>query len=201
MNKSINLIGWQSIPGVVITAFVLFLIVATLLAATFPIDLEAAEKTEESQPTHTWVGFGCGPSSLGSPGGHLNISRTRGHIIFGIRSTASSGGKYEVVDRVNDYDTMGDLALLVGLTRRCERLIMSASTGVAGVGGTFHEKDPTNSDILIKRDYQMVLGLPFEAQLIWRLGDNAGLGLYGYANVNSNRNHGGVCISLIFGKI
>ena len=181
--------------------FVLFLTVMMLPTAALALDTDASGPAEGSRSTYTWVGCGIGASSMGSPGGHFNISRTSGILFFGFRTTASSGGKYMVVDRDNDYDTMGDLALLVGLTRRCGRFIMSASTGVAGVGGTFHEKDPANSDILIKRDYQMVFGLPFEAQLIWRLGDNVGLGLYGYANVNSNRNHGGLCISLVFGKI
>ena len=181
--------------------FVLFLTVMMLPTATLAIDTDAARPAEESRSTYTWVGWGGGLSSMGSPGGDFNISRTSGILLFGFRTTASSGGKYRVVDRDNDYDTMGDLALLAGLTRRCGRFIASASTGVAGVGGTFHEKDPANSDLLVKRDYNMVLGLPFEAQLIWRFGDNAGLGLYGYANVNSNHSHGGVCISLVFGKI
>jgi hypothetical protein len=192
MNKAMNL------PGI---AFALLLAVAILPSTVLATDSDLSVSAGESNRSCTWVGLGCGLSSLGSPGGHWNISHNRGNILFGLRGTASSGGSYMVADRDNDYDTTGDLALLVGLTRRYSRVILSVSTGLSGMRGTFHEKDPANSDWTIKSDYNTVLGLPFEAQLVWRLGNKAGLGLYGYANINSNRNHGGLCLALIFGKI
>ena len=46
-----------------------------------------------------------------------------------------------------------------------------------------------------------VLGVPLELQLFWRPGSLVGLGLYGFANFNSQRSFGGLTLGLQLGRL
>ena len=177
-----------------------------IVMAVLLIVLPAGSAVSADETAGLWVGMGIGKSSLGRPCGEFNLNYRRGVIIFGLRGTASTGGSYKVedcdagYDCDDAYDELKDLALVAGVTHSFDRVLLSLAAGVAGVKGTFHELIPGSDDIYEKGKYETAIGLPFEAQAIWMFSDKAAIGLYGYYNLNRNRNFGGLCFSLMFGS-
>jgi hypothetical protein len=134
-----------------------------------------------------WMGVGLGVGSEDFAG-TLNGSYQFGANLLSLRVAATAG----LFD-----DGFGDYALLYGRATppAGKRYHAGAALGLAlvqgceggGLGGCQNVSD--------------VLGVPLELQLFWRPGSLVGLGLYGFANFNSQRSFGGLTLGLQLGRL
>jgi hypothetical protein len=134
-----------------------------------------------------WMGVGLGVGSE-DIAGNLNGSYQFGGNLLSFRVSATAG----IFD-----DGFGDYALLYGraTSPAAKRYHASAALGLAlvqgceggGLGGCQNVSD--------------VVGVPLELQLFWRPGSLVGLGLYGFANFNSQRSFGGLTLGLQLGRL
>ncbi|MEZ5360086.1 MAG: hypothetical protein R3F48_14815 [Candidatus Zixiibacteriota bacterium] len=86
---------------------------------------------------------------------------------------------------------------------RCYRMkygLFSLSAGLGLVTGTVRQENAT-SYIDKYTDFGPNLGLPIQAQAIWRPTPVIGLGAKLFGNINSKNSYGGMHICLIIGKI
>lgn len=135
-----------------------------------------------------WVGVGLGVGSEDA-GGHLNGSYQFGANLISLRA-AVTAGLFD--DGVNDY------ALLYGRATRGagDRHHLAAALGVAVVDGCERSGGLSNCEFS-----RSVIGLPLELQAFWRPGKLVGLGLYGFANLNSTRSFAGLTLGLQLGRL
>jgi len=145
---------------------------------------------EKGKNTFAWLNAGLGYSSLGSLGavGSLNIQYKR--ILFALRGTANT-------ERLFEGDELLDLGLLIGYVSRSPKMIVSVSTGVARVTGSYYFNEPAGFFGGHREPTSPVLGIPLDVQIIARLGRYIGLGAYIYANINSEKNFFGIAASIV----
>lgn len=101
-------------------------------------------------------------------------------------------------------DEIWDIGLLYGVAFKKTFGFISASTGIAYVGGQVRG-DPYRVD-LIRKKYREVrkiqtVGLPVAVQLFWTPFRFIGLGLYGFANINSETTYVSCNLHLQVGRL
>jgi hypothetical protein len=90
---------------------------------------------------------------------------------------------------------MWDIGILYGLATNPSHTQAAVGIGVALVGGKSEES------LLPDNAIKKRIGLPIELQLFFRPIRFVGMGLYGFANINSEKSFVGVSLSLQFGKL
>lgn len=91
---------------------------------------------------------------------------------------------------VDGSEYASDAGILFGLLHNTDCVQLSASTGVAYVKGG---KDSS----FFNNAYQYsTIGIPFEVQAFWKPFDHIGIGIVGFANVNSKKSFAGATLSL-----
>jgi hypothetical protein len=150
-------------------------------------DVASAQAVSDPRRDTFWMGVGLGVGSEDFAG-TLNGSYQFGANLLSGRVSATAG----IFD-----DGFGDYALLYGRATppAAKRYHASAALGLAlvqgceggGLGGCQNVSD--------------VVGVPLELQLFWRPGSLVGLGLYGFANFNSQRSFGGLTLGLQLGRL
>jgi len=144
---------------------------------------------EKRENTFAWLNVGLGYSSLGSWGGIASFNLQYKRILFALRGTANT-------ERLLEGDELFDVGLLIGYVLRSPTMIVTMSTGVARVTGSF---SLGGSGFFggPRESISPVLGIPFDVQIIARLGGNFGLGAYIYLDINSRKNFYGIAASIV----
>ena len=137
-----------------------------------------------------WIDLGLGAGSVGEEGVSVNLSGTyqldRNLLTVRIVGCGELFGK-----SLNDYSFLYSRAITTS------KILTSVGIGLGMVDGFISQGLFTDEPEKIK----MIIGLPFEAQFIWRPFSFLGIGLYGFANVNSEESFYGYTISLQVGKL
>lgn len=94
--------------------------------------------------------------------------------------------------------SLNDYSILYGRAFTSSAFLASLGGGLGFVDGSisnglFSEEEP--------EEIEMIIGLPLEAQLFWRPLRFLGLGLYGFANINSEESFYGCTLALQIGKL
>jgi hypothetical protein len=161
-------------------------ILASLIVLLMSARPAAAQSASAPRRDTFWVGVGLGAGSEDFAG-TLNGSYQFGGNLLALRASATAG----IFD-----DGFGDYALLYGrATPPAERYHASAAVGLGIVHGC------RGGGLGGCRDVPNVVGVPIELQLFWRPGSLVGLGLYGFANFNSQQSFAGLTLGLQLGRL
>jgi len=162
------------------------------VAQTLPTLPRDTNRTSESQevtlgePIRYWInaGLGIGGSGLAAAG---SVSvQPRKHIIS-LRAVLTT-----------DLDEdLSDIGLLYGRVLVQGRFHASLGAGLAQAHGS-HRRGFWDDD---GEGRKLIVGVPFELQLAWRPAKWLGLGVYGFADVNSVQSFGGATLSLQVGNL
>lgn len=96
-------------------------------------------------------------------------------------------------------DEFWDIGLLYGWASSEYDYHISFSSGIAVIGGSRSEGglfSDTPREVISAQ-----LGVPLEGQFFWRPFSNFGLGLYGFANLNTEQPFAGLALSVQLGKL
>lgn len=141
-----------------------------------------------------WLGGGIGTGGAGS-GPLRGLALTVGlSLTYQPGSILVSSRAASIWNPIRG-DLIGDIGLLVGLGTRGRRGHLSLAAGPALVGGNlrvFGRKSKSFSSRPGAAFQAQALGLPFES---------IGLGLTGFANLNSRQSFGGVMLTLAIGQL
>lgn len=138
--------------------------------------------------TSYWVHGGTSINSLGV-GVHGGLTVDYNQHVFSLR-TVSTGRSYG--------SETWDVALLYGRSTTFRSWYLSAGVGAAVTGGT---KYPGLFGSGEGTPMETMLGFPLEANLSWQPTGFVALGLYSFANVNTEHPFGGIGISVRVGNI
>lgn len=182
--------------------------VAAILAlmSIFNTDLYAQDSNNAAPKKDNWLNAGLGFSSFGVNSGKsagLSYSFASENHFYTI------GGVYN--EEINFMGTahpeniVWDIGLLYGLQHKTPHSLISISTGIALVGGVKRVDQITVTDTgWYNHSYTgerfLTAGLPVETQLFWRLHKVFGIGLCGFANLNSQKSFAGGMLSLQIGN-
>ncbi|MGM0545831.1 MAG: hypothetical protein ACQEST_03850 [Bacteroidota bacterium] len=97
-----------------------------------------------------------------------------------------------------DFGTeVWDIAVLYGRSMRYQSLYLSAGTGVAVVGGVGYSDLFGNGT---ENSIETSLGFPLKGQISWEPIRFLALGIYSFANINTEQPFGGIGVSVRVGK-
>lgn len=164
------------------------LIVIVLIASINSIHAEYNQsKTNEKS---YWMNIGIGGSSVGENGGSLigtgSYQFNNNVLTLRVAGNGELFGKW-----MNEY------GMLYGVALTEKPTLISLGIGLSTVDGQishglFSKKQP--------QKIKPMIGIPLEAQFVWRPLHLFGIGFYGFANINSEEPFYGFAISLQFGK-
>ena len=159
----------------------------SLSAQEHPVDSPHSDRA--------WLTIGAGigntggdntPFSFGLAGG-IGLTYQPGVVLF----TARTAGMWNPFQG----DFLGDVALLAGAGTRGQQSHASLAVGPALADGDLRFFRSTHST------FHSRLGLGIQAQILGLPLSAVGLGLTGFANLNSRQSFGGVMLSLGFGQV
>jgi hypothetical protein len=159
----------------------LCLIVVLLLTLTNSI------YAQSNNQNFYWIDFGIGAGSVGEDGTSVNLNAT--YQFSKNLLTVRIIGCGEIFGK-----SLDDYSILYGRVVTSSTILTSFGGGlgiVKGYHGLFSEEGKTKA----------IIGFPLEAQLFWRPLRFLGLGLYGFANINSEKSYYGCTFSLQIGKL
>jgi hypothetical protein len=185
--KPITLI-WEELPMKKLIQILGLFVAFTI----FLFDFNYAQSNKSSlQNKYFWVNFGVGGGSISENAVALSANAT---YQFGKNLlTLRAAGTGELFGK-----SIGDNGLLYGLALKQEQVFVSVGVGLAFVEGSishglFSTKEPEKIGPTI--------GIPVEAQLFWRPARFLGIGLYAFANLNSEEPFAGITLGFQFGKL
>jgi len=177
--------------------------VAAILAfmSIFNTDLYAQDSFNAAPKMDNWLNAGFGFSNFGVSAG-LSYSFASENHLYTIRGVHNEEIKIFGTDPVN---TVWDIGLLYGLQHKTPHSLISISTGIALVGGVKRVYQSTVTDTGwyyggYTGEKFLTAGLPVETQLFWRPHKVFGIGLCGFANLNSQKSFAGGMLSLQIGN-
>ncbi len=140
---------------------------------------------------HCWVNFGAGSGSISEDAFALSANAT---YQFGKNLlTLRAAGMGELFGK-----SIGDNGLLYGLALNQEQVFVSVGAGIAFVEGSISQG---LFSIKAPEKIGPTIGIPVEAQLFWRPAHFLGIGLYAFANLNSEEPFAGITLGFQFGKL
>jgi hypothetical protein len=164
-----------------------FLIVLSLLLFTFSMftqDLYSEPQSIEGKWFNVGLGMGYihGYNRAASCiSGTLRKGNTTYSIHFAGLFRPLSGA---------EYDTAWDLGVLYGKALTPPNSLFLISGGIGLSLGR----------VTVKYDYVSTIGIPVEAQLLFKPFSSFGIGLYGFANLNTQQSYYGVTLCFTIGR-
>lgn len=170
-------------PSASVLAIPLVLLVALPCAAQ-------EEHVSDRAGTSFWVNGGTGISSTGFQSASLSLSFRRGASVLSLRGTSNS--------EVLFSREFSDIGVLYGPCIGSGKNLLSFGMGLGVVTGRY-PTIPRGRNVFInlmsaRPKLNMSGGIPMEVQAFWRPVSFLGVGLYGYANVNSEKLFAGVTL-------
>lgn len=176
----------NNLPFALKKALVLIFISLLTLGATITFGQSPKQDSSADTPAF-WIYGGPNLSTLG-PGLTTGFSARNGNHLFSLRTISS--------DPLTYLDTW-EAAVLYGRTMAVHDFLFTAGTGVAVVGG---RRYPRLIATGAGEELEPMIGFPLEGQLIWNPFKYAGLGIYGFANVNTGQPFGGITLNIRIGS-
>ena len=155
----------------------------TLFIAVIFLAIGSGIHAQSASQNSYWINFGLG--AIGNTGAYYQTGR---HV-FSIRYGVSG----EILG-----DTYSDIGLLYGWSTKPALFTASIGTGIAYSTIVYDESGLFGSQSDITKN---AIGVPLEIQLYWRFTRFVGLGLYTFANFNSEKSFAGVTICVQAGKL
>ena len=165
--------------------YMFIIVLGSVLPGGFVWQSLAHDVLEQKPPESIyWINGGFGPAKPGFGFGLTGSYQTGLHI-FSARILYSTE-----VALLSDPTEFVEGAVLSGLTWSTTYGLISLETGIGFVRG----KIPRFQDSSI--DKFTTIGLPVAVQLFWTPSEKLGIGLYGFANFNSQEHMGGLLFCL-----
>lgn len=142
---------------------------------------------------HIWVNVGSGfasvPKGLGEDDGGLaagaSLSYRNGGSLFSVRWVTNFEFQLDIWGESGPAETVWDLGALYGRVAKAEHGMASMSAGVGVVGGSREgNRVPLH------------MGIPVDIQLFWTPSSVVGIGIYGFADVNSYKHFRGLLLCI-----
>ncbi len=144
---------------------------------------------------NAWLNLGFGYGSSGFASG-LSYSSLRENGIISSRLTYSVE-----LDIESPWIHVWDAGFLYGVTAATPNIRAVISAGIGLTGGA-RQGEMTASYLMLGRSFERLtfytVGLPVEAQLFWDISSSINIGIYGFANLNSQKSFFGGMICLHF---
>ena len=134
-----------------------------------------------------WVHGGLGEDPAGVSGG-ISLSYQKGSSLFSIRGVGNEEFKLDLWGYSGPPERVWDIGVLYGRITKASYGLASISGGVSIVGASEYE------GITCYR-----IGFPVEGQLFWTPSSMVGIGIYGFANLNSEKSFIGALLCLQIG--
>ncbi len=163
-------------------------IASILLAIGMPVTnpLLGQPIEDSASRNYFWVSGGPAITTLG-PGLTAGATVASNRNLFSVRAIST--------DHTFGKETW-EVALLYGRAISSRQIHFSAGTGVAVVGGTSYSGIfETNS----AADLEPIIGFPVEARIYWTPVNFGGIGINGFANINTGQPFGGLALFLRLG--
>lgn len=166
----------------------------------FPADSRsyAQDTSGNSQEHHYWVNLGSGigwvdgglGEDWGGISGGVSFSYQAGPSLFSIRWVAIAELQLDLWGTSGPAEGVWDVGALYGRIAKTSWGLASISAGLGLVGVSDDQGVTTYHP-----------GIPVESQLFWTPSSTFGIGIYGYANLNSEKSFLGALLCLQIGKL
>ncbi|MBN2354999.1 hypothetical protein JXO59_02740 [candidate division KSB1 bacterium] len=165
----------------------LYLCLIALFLFTWAVLCRAQVQAEQ----FLWATAGGGGCSIGDGGGCLNLNGTYQNNKNLLTLRLLGGG--ELFGK-----SLGDYSVCYGRALTQSTFLLAIGGGIGFVqgeisSGLFSREEP--------KKIPTTIGLPLEAQIFWRPFSFAGIGLYGFANINSEESFYGCNLAVQVGKV
>jgi len=158
------------------------------------------QENYESEDAFYWINLGIGGSSYGFSAG--------GNASFQIKNTV---GSFRIIcnEELSFFKTpnkLWDIGFMYGLISKKERSLASISAGIGIISSSERGRELScdGNGWFSSCEYQMsnniTIGIPIEAQL-FLTGKYIGIGISGFANINSESSYAGALLCLQFGEL
>jgi hypothetical protein len=137
----------------------------------------------------SWVQHGLGEDKGGISGG-MSLSYRQGGSLFSVRGVENAEFELNLWGNSGNPESIWDIGALYGRIAKASWGLASISGGV-GIVGVSHQQEISS----------LHLGIPMEGQLFWTPTSILGIGIYGFANWNSEKSFAGVLFCLQIGKL
>jgi len=179
---------------IIFHAFLWFSIVITFSCNAF-----AQDTIGGSGNNYFWINGGVGVGSLGLAGG-AGLTWVTPDYIISVRYAANT--EFNIFGPTPE-ESVVDVGLLYGIYSSSKYGFASIAAGLSYVNGVRRGKILANGllgDAYEKVPFQTI-GIPLEAQLIWRPFSVVGIGFYFFADINSEMSNVGGLITLQIGYL
>lgn len=166
----------------------LFALPLAIMIASLAITDSFGQQTGTNGNTSYWVHGGTSVSNLGV-GIHGGISVDKNQHVFSFRTVST--------DLYYGAETW-DVALLYGRSTTFSTWYFSAGVGVAVTGGNKYSRLFGGGNTA---PMETTLGFPLEGNISWQPTRFVALGLYGFANVNTEHPLGGMGLLFRLGNL
>ncbi len=168
---------------------------SSFAADSRPFAQDTAGKSEEH---HYWVNLGSGlgwvdgglGEDWGGISGGASFSYQAGPSIFSIRWVAIAELKLDLWGNSGPAEGVWDVGVLYGRIAKTSWGLVSISGGLSLVGVSDNQGVSTYHP-----------GIPVESQLFWTPSSTFGIGIYGYANLNTEKSFLGALLCLQIGRL
>lgn len=165
-----------------------------LLTNSYSYAQNASSDTKED---YFWVNMGGGFASVsgglgedeGGISGGIGFSYCRGSSLFSIRGIINEEFKLDLWGYSGPPDRVWDIGALYGRAAKVSWGVASISAGIGLVGMSHNEIS----------SYR--LGITLENQIFWTPISTMGIGIYGFANLNSEKSFVGALVCLQIGRL
>lgn len=120
----------------------------------------------------------------------MSLSYRRGSSLFSVRGVANAEFELNLWGNSGNPESVWDIGALYGRIAKASWGLASISGGVGIVGVSAQQENSS-----------LHLGIPMEGQLFWTPTSMLGIGIYGFANLNSEKSFAGVLFCLQIGKL
>jgi hypothetical protein len=142
-----------------------------------------------------WINLGLGASSAvdGSFGPGISFNYNKGLFLASLRLSYSEEFKICVFGPCSPPDNNYEFAALSGIAYRSRYFLASITGGLSYVFGDRYYGNTKNN-------FQRI-GLPIDTQLFFRFSSYVGIGIEGFANINSGHSFAGALFCLQIGDL
>lgn len=160
--------------------------------------LFAQDKSSGTEERHFWANVGGGGSWVrsglgedeGGISGGISFSYQTGSNLFSIRGVENEEFKLDLFGYTGPPDKVWDMGVLYGRVAKASWGLASISGGVGIVGASEYEGSSS-----------LHMGIPVEGQLFWTPSYRLGIGIYGFANLNTEKSFAGALLCLQIGRL
>lgn len=164
-----------------------------ILGILFLIPLQQIQGQEKSNNVRrTWLGLGAGAAN-GLIAGSANLTFQFDKNLISLRTW---GATTLCVTCEEDQPAFRDYSVLYGCATLSRSFHASLAAGPGIVAGNYGADDPFEPGEKLEN----TIGLALEGQL-FVYGSHAGIGLYGFANINSQKSFYGLTLSVQLGDL